>query len=213
MESRSVLFNQYVITIDFSRKRQINMENGFRGYHPYVVFCYYVCSGILIMYYNHPLFLLIALILLILVNVSHDKGKVLKKWTVPLILMGLIFALVNPLLVSRGSHILFYLGNRQITLEATMFGIVMSLTLIAIIVLFVSFNIILNGNKFLFVFSKIVPRTAFLIMLSIRFVPLLHNRFSEISSVQRVRGMTMLYGNLRERARNGMSMMRTLLTW
>src|SRR5690625_1466647 len=189
------------------------MENGFKGYHPYVLFAYYLMVGILIMVYNHPVFLFTLLMALLLINFSHDSGKSLKKWSVPLLIMGFAFMLINPLLVSRGSHILFYLGNRQITLEATMFGIVMSLTLIAIIVLFVSFNIILNGNKFLFVFSKIVPRTAFLIMLSIRFVPLLHNRFSEISSVQRVRGMTMLYGNLRERARNGMSMMRTLLTW
>ena len=189
------------------------MENGFHGYHPYVAFCYYVCSGILIMYYNHPVFLITALFVLILVNLSHDRGKTLKKWTIPLLLMGVVFALLNPLLVSRGTHFLFYIGNRQITLEATMFGIVMSLTLVSVIILFVSFNLILNGNKFLFVIGKIVPRTAFLMMLSIRFVPLLHNRFTEISSVQRVRGMNMAQGTLRERARNGMNMMQTLLTW
>lgn len=189
------------------------MENGFRGYHPYVAFAYYVCVGILLMIYNHPLFLITAIALLIFVNISHDRGQALKKWALPLIIMGTIFALLNPLLVSRGTHILFYLGNRQITLEAIVFGVVMAFMLVAILILFVSFNIILNGNKFLFVFSKILPRSAFLIMLTIRFVPLLKGRFEEISSVQRMRGMTMMTGTIRERARNGMNMIQTLLTW
>src|SRR5699024_337975 len=153
-----------------------NMDNGFRGYHPYVAFCYYICTGVLIMINNHPLFLMVALLLLVLVNMTHDKGQALKKWAIPLVLMGTIFTLLNPLLVSRGTHILFYLGNRQITLEALIFGFTMALTLVAIIILFVSFNLILNGNKFLFVFAKIVPRSAFLIMLSLRFVPLLKAR-------------------------------------
>lgn len=189
------------------------MENGFRGLHPFILLAYYIASAILIMIYNHPVFLLTTLILLILVNISHDKGKTLKQWSIPLLVMGMIFALMNPLFVSRGTHILFYLGHRQITLEALMYGVYMSLMLMSIIVLFVSFNFVLNGNKFLYVFSKIVPRTAFLLMLTIRFVPLLKGRYDEIAAVQRVRGMTMSEGNLRNRARNGMSMIQTLLTW
>jgi len=189
------------------------MENGFRGYHPYVVFFYYLCTGFLIMYFKHPLFLLIALILLIFINISHDRGQALKKWTIPLVVMSLFFIMLNPFLVSRGTNILFYFRGKQVTLEATMYGVVMSLALVSVLVMFVSFNLILNGNKFLYIFSKLLPRTAFLIMLSIRFVPLLKRRFDEISSVQHVRGMTMSEGNIRVRAKNGMSMIQTLLTW
>lgn len=189
------------------------MENGFQGFHPYILFLYYVITGILIMIYNHPVFLITMLIMLIVINLLHDKGKALKKWMVPLLMIGLVFSLLNPFLVSRGTHILFYLGNRQITLEATVFGFVMSLMLVSIILLFISFNTILNGNKFLFIFSKVLPRTAFLIMLTIRFVPLLKGRLDEITVVQRIRGMTITKGTIKERARNGMNMIQTLLTW
>lgn len=189
------------------------MENGFRGYHPYVAFLYYVFVGVLLMIYNHPLFLSTAILLLIFVNLSHDRGQELKKWALPLTIMGTIFALLNPLLVSRGSHILFYLGNRQITLEAIVFGLVMAFMVVAIIMLFISFNIILNGNKFLYIFAKLLPRIAFLVMLTMRFVPLLKERYEEIQAVQKVRGMTISHGRLRERARNGMNMIQTLLTW
>ena len=64
----------------------------------------------------------------------------------------------------------------------------MSLSLVMILLMFISFNLILNGNKFLFVFSKFLPKTAFLAMLVIRFVPLLKRRLDEINDVQRIRG-------------------------
>ncbi len=189
------------------------MENGFSGYHPYVQFFYYLCIGILIMYFNHPLFLITGLLLLILVNISHDGGKALKKWTPILFVMSALMIVLNPFLVSRGTNILFYFRGKQVTLEATVYGVTMALVIAAIIIMFVSFNFILNGNRFLFIFSKVLPRTGFLIMLSIRFVPLLKRRLDEINAVQRVRGMSMTIGNLHERARNGLLRIQILLTW
>lgn len=189
------------------------MANGFRSYHPYVIFFYYLCVGFLAMYFKHPLFLIIALILLILVNITHDKGKALRKWAPVLIFLSTFFILLNPFLVSRGTNILFYFRGKQVTLEATVYGVVMSLALVIVLIMFVSFNLILNGNKFLYIFSKVLPRTAFLIMLSIRFVPLLKSRLDEINAVQRIRGMTITAGNIRNRVKNGMVMIQILLTW
>lgn len=189
------------------------MESGFRGYHPYVIFSYYVCVGFLAMYFKHPLFLIVALIILMFVTISHDGGKSLKKWAPILLLMSTMFILLNPFLVSRGTNILFYFRGKQVTLEATMYGVVMSLAIVSVLVMFISFNLILNGNKFLFIFSKVLPRTAFLTMLSIRFVPLLKERLDEINAVQRIRGMTIKEGTIRNRAKNGLVMIQILLTW
>lgn len=189
------------------------MEAGFSSYHPFVIFTYYVCVAILTMYFNHPLFLCIGLMLLIIVNGTHDHAQSLKKWTKPLLFMGLLFILLNALFVSRGSNILFYFLGKQITLEATMYGIVTALSLVMIIILFVSFNLILNGNKFLFIFSTVLPRTGFLVMLSIRFIPLLRRRLQEVNEVQRVRGLALSEGSLRMRVRNGMIQLQILLTW
>lgn len=189
------------------------MGNGFRGYHPFVITFYYVCVGVLAMYFNHPLFLLVASLLLVGVLVTHDNGKALRKWIPMLVGMSVVIILVNPFLNSRGTTIFFYFRGKQVTLEATIYGVVMSLSLVLILLMFISFNLILNGNKFLFVFSKFLPRTAFLTMLAIRFVPLLKRRLDEINDVQRIRGMTIASGTVRERAKNGMVMMQILLTW
>jgi energy-coupling factor transport system permease protein len=191
----------------------IYMESGFRSYHPYVQFCYYIFASFLIMYFNHPIFSTGALLLLIMVNLSHDGGKALRKWVLILFIMSAIIILLNPFLVSRGTTILFYFRGKQVTLEATIYGITMALFIVNILILFISFNLILNGNRFLYIFSKFLPRTAFLVMISIRFVPLLKRRLNQISEVHQIRGMSMSHGSLKSRMKNGMLRLQILLTW
>lgn len=189
------------------------MTNGFERMHPFVLFLYYVAVCVLAMFINHPLFLGIGCIVLIAVNWTHDNGQAVKKWIPMLSVMSTVIILVNPFINSRGTHIFFYFRGKQVTLEALLYGVVLSMSLVLILLMFISFNLILNGNKFLFVFSRFLPRTAFLIMLSIRFVPLLKRRLDEISDVQRVKGLSLKVGTIRQRAKSGMVLMQILLTW
>ena len=189
------------------------MANGFERMHPFVLFLYYVAVGILAMYFNHPLFLGIGCVMLFFVNLTHDNGKALKKWLPMLSIMSAVIILVNPFMNSRGTHIFFYFRGKQVTLEATLYGVVLSMSLVLILLMFISFNLILNGNKFLFVFARFLPRTAFLTMLAIRFVPLLKRRLDEIADVQRVKGISLNTGTIRQRAKSGMVLLQILLTW
>ncbi|MFC0090512.1 energy-coupling factor transporter transmembrane component T [Allobacillus sp. GCM10007491] len=172
-----------------------------------------MCMLTLAMYFNHPIFLVTILFLLILVNISHDRGKDLRKWLPTLSIMSTLIILINPFLVSRGTTILFYFRGKQVTLEAFMYGITMALFIAIILVVFISFNLILNGNRFLYIFSKILPRIALMIMMAIRLVPLMKRRLDEIGDVQRLRGMSMTVGDFKTRVRNGMLRVQILLTW
>ncbi|WP_153733079.1 energy-coupling factor transporter transmembrane component T [Sporosarcina obsidiansis] len=189
------------------------MGNGIQAVHPFVMFFYYICVGFFAMYFNHPIFLLAGCLALIAVNFTHDGGQAMKQWAPWMIGMTLLIILINPFINSRGTHIFFYFRGKQVTLEATLYGVVTSMSLLMILLLFISLNIVLNGNKLLFIFSRILPKTAFLVMLSIRFVPLLKRRLTEIQDVQRLKGMTITQGTLRERAKSGMSILQILLSW
>lgn len=189
------------------------MRSGFQSLHPYVAFYYYLCVGLVAMFFNHPLFLALAIVTLIGVNVMHDGGRTLKKWLPMLVGMGLLFTFLNPILNSRGTHIFFYFRGKQVTLEALVYGGVTAMSLILILLLFMSFNFVLNGTKFLYIFSRFFPRTAFLTMLAIRFVPLLKRRLDEIKDVQRVKGITVASGTVSQRAKSGMVLIQILLTW
>lgn len=189
------------------------MGNGIQTVHPFVMFFYYICIGFFAMFFNHPIFLFAGCLALIAVNLSHDGGAAMKQWAPMMIGMTVLIILVNPFINSRGTHVFFYFRGKQVTLEATLYGVVTSMSLLMILLLFISLNIVLNGNKLLYIFSRILPKTAFLIMLSIRFVPLLKRRLMEIQDVQRLKGMTISQGSLRERARSGMSILQILLSW
>lgn len=191
----------------------IQIGIGFQSYHPYVLILYYIYTGILLMYFTHPVFLLTALFLMIFVNLSQGGSEALKKWTPLLVIMATVIIALNPFLVSRGTNILFYFRGKQVTLEALTYGVVMALTIVIILMMFISFNIVLNGNKFLFVFSRILPKTAFLIMLTIRFIPLLKERYDEIETVQQVKGKSLKVGSLINRMKSGMKFMQILLAW
>ncbi|MBD3107392.1 energy-coupling factor transporter transmembrane protein EcfT [Bacillus sp. AGMB 02131] len=194
-------------------KEVSNINISFRSFHPFVIFFYYLCVGILALFFNHPLFLLFSCLILIAVNLTHDNGEALKKWSPLLIGMSSMLIIMNALLVPKGKHILFEFFGREVTVEATVYGGVLALLISSILLLFISFNTILNGNKFLYIFSKFLPKIVFLTMLSIRFVPLLKKRMDEIVDVQRIKGLSVASGTLKERMTNGMIFIQILLTW
>ncbi len=76
--------------------------------------------------------------------------------------MGIIIILINPIISSRGGKtVLFYLFDRVITLESLVYGICTSISLISIMVLFLSYNLIITDDKFMYLFSDILPKTSF----------------------------------------------------
>jgi energy-coupling factor transport system permease protein len=189
------------------------MTRGVQSFHPFVSFTYYVGATALVMLYKHPVFLLVGAILLVLFNLQLDKGKTLKSWFVMLLFLSVFFLLINPFVNHRGTHILFYFHNSPIMLEAIIQGLIMSLSIFTIMVLFTSYNLVITADKFLFLFSKWLPQWAMLAMLSMRFVPLLKRRLREIETVQKGKGLSVTEGKLKDRVKNGILLVQILLTW
>ena len=165
------------------------------------------------MLYNQPFYLIVCCIILISINVVQDGWSRLIKWIRSILLLGSFIVVLNALFVTEGTTYLWTIWGRDIMLEPILFGIITTFMLMAILLLFASFNNTLNGQKFLYVFSSFFQRTAFLTMLAMRFVPLLKTRLQEIADVQRVKGLSLTSGKLRERARSGMLFLQILLTW
>ncbi len=66
--------------------------------------------------------------------------------------------------------------------------------------------------RFLYLFGSLFPKIALLIVMSMRFVPLLRRRLAEISSVQKMKGVEVGHGSLRKRMTAGMKLLQILLT-
>ncbi|WP_053367527.1 energy-coupling factor transporter transmembrane component T [Bacillus sp. FJAT-27245] len=181
--------------------------------HPLTAFGYYAGALAMLLMFQHPVFLFAGFILLLLVNFVQDRCRNLRRWLFFILTSGLLLFAVNPLFNERGRHILFEWGSHRITLEAVILGGMASLSVMGIIALFVSYNEIMALNKLLFLFSKTMPQFAVLLMLTLRFIPLMRVRLGEIAAVQASKGITVASGTVRERAKNGMLYIQALLVF
>lgn len=188
-------------------------ESEFSTMHPLVLFVYYVSVIILSMVLLHPTFLLCSVILLILLNVMHGIDRSLKKLIAGSLILAFIIAAANPLLSHRGATILFYLRNNPITLEAITYGYTLGLSFLTIAFAFASYHHIVTSHKFLYLFQRISPKAAILMMITIRFVPLFFQRLKQITMVQKTKGVDVAGGSLRTRAKNGMKLVTLLLVF
>lgn len=191
----------------------MNNSFGFNSLHPAVCFIYYMGLFLISMLFMHPYFLLAALLSVILLNFFHNNGKEIRKGVKFYIFIGLVILIINPLFSHRGATILFYLFDQPITLESTIFGFLMMLSIITILLASLSFNFIISEDKFIYLFSSFAPKTALLIMMAFRFVPLLKRRLIEITNVQKTRGISLKYGTIKQRVKAGMSILFILITW
>ncbi|SMB82935.1 energy-coupling factor transport system permease protein [Desulfonispora thiosulfatigenes DSM 11270] len=186
---------------------------GFSNRHPLVIFAYYLFLIIFAILLFHPVYLSIALCSSFIFNlIVTDKTSLFKSGKFYLNMAIAVF-LINPILNHRGATILFYLFNNPITLEATIYGLIMSLSLLTILMIFHSLQKVLDHHKFLYLFGKLIPTTAFLIMMTIRFVPLLKRRLEEITLVQKTKGVDTSVGTLKKKARDGMQLLNVLVNW
>ncbi|WDF51097.1 energy-coupling factor transporter transmembrane component T [Paenibacillus sp. KACC 21273] len=189
------------------------MNSGFRALHPITLFLFYgglLLSGMLLF---HPVFLLTGIILLIvLISIQKHAGTIVRMLPFYL-LIGIAIVVINPLISHRGRHILFYFMDQPITLESVLYGVTMLLSLTLILLTSLSYNYNVTTDKFMYLFAKFVPQSALVVMMALRFVPLLRRRLTQITLVQRTRGISVHEGSLTKRMRDGMTLVKVLLVW
>ncbi|CAG7644726.1 Energy-coupling factor transporter transmembrane protein EcfT [Paenibacillus solanacearum] len=189
------------------------MNTGFRSLHPLPCFLYFAGVMLLSMLLLHPLFLSTILLLLVGLGFLYDKPAKMMRTLLAVAAAGLVLLVVNPLFSHRGEHILFYMGEQPITLEAVLYGGVVSLSTMSLLLMFVSYQRVITSDKFLYLFSFLWPKGTLVTMMGMRFVPLLRRRLHTITQVQRTKGVSVLHGPLKKRARDGMLLLQVLLTW
>ncbi|EJS76839.1 energy-coupling factor transporter transmembrane component T [Bacillus cereus] len=187
------------------------MKISFSSLHPFVSFFYYIGVMILCMMCLHPLFLIGAIILIVIINMMQGNGEKIRKMLPNTIIFFFMVIVFNSLLTHRGATTLFWLGDSRIKLEAIMFGLVMGLLLVAVMFTFASYNDIISSHKFLYLFSRISPKVALLTMITVRFVPLFIRRLQKITLVQKTKGVQVDSGSIVERVKNGMQLLQVLL--
>ncbi|MDB4865862.1 MAG: energy-coupling factor transporter transrane protein EcfT [Cohnella sp.] len=191
----------------------MNEGFGVRSLHPSVLLLYYAGGMTFGMLLFHPVILFSGWAASMVFNFHVDGGKEWRRWSIPAISSFVFLMIVNPLLSHRGRTVLYYLGDIPITLESVVYGATMAASLLNLITLFLSYRVLMTEHKFLYLFARLSPKAALLVMMASALVPRLRRRLQELMLVQKMRGITVTEGSLVQRARNGTRLVGTLLSW
>lgn len=183
----------------------------FEQLNPWVMFTYYVVTIACSMVFLHPIFLLVELLLVVCVDIVAHTGKQMLMVLEGSLFMTAFIMILNPLVNNRGTHVIWTFGGTIITAESIFYGFMMALSLIIVLLTFLSYNKVLTSQKFMYLFSRISPKLTLLTMITLRFVPLFILRLKNISQAQKIRGIAVTKGSSRQRGLGVVKMMQVLL--
>ncbi len=182
----------------------------FHDYNPVAVALYYLGVTGITMFTMNPVILGISLFASVLNYTLYAKGGIK-----PHLFSAVLFcvlALLNPLLNHNGATVLFYLNDRPITAEATVYGVCAAGMVTASLYWLRSFSKAMTSDKLLYLFGRLSPKLSLILSMSIRYVELLRVRWRKIQQTQKALG---LYddGNLIDALRGRARVLSILITW
>ncbi|WP_317854077.1 energy-coupling factor transporter transmembrane component T [Chakrabartyella piscis] len=190
------------------------MKNTFANYHPMVNFVYFLLVLICSMVLLHPVCLGISFGVSLTYAVYLKGNKIKGFFLCVLLPMLLIAALVNPAFNHEGMTILTYLpSGNPLTLESILYGLATGILLVSVCMWFVCYNEVMTSDKFIFLFGKMIPALSLLISMVLRFVPKFQTQMKLVVNAQKGMGYDVANGSLWSRAKCGMTILSSMVTW
>ena len=194
-------------------------RDSFADLHPVTSLLYFSLVVGLTCFFTHPLCLGISLacagayVLYLGKNQVASEGiKLLKfRYMLPLVLLTAVF---NPLFNHQGQTILGYLpdGN-PLTLESIFYGVAASIMLVTVLIWFSCFTSVMTGEKFVYLFGRLLPALSLTLAMALRFVPRFQTQLQIIVSAQKGLRKDLTKGRLLTRAHYGLKILSILITW
>ncbi len=189
------------------------MNDAFSKCHPAVNFLFFVGAIVCGALFQHPVWVLMAIVCggayyLLL------RGRKAAKSMLLMVLLALILTAINPVVNTRGEHVLFHLLGRPYTWEALVYGAALSGVLLAMLLWLGCYNAVLTGDKFTALFGSILPSISLLLVMVLRMVPNLLRKTRQIVGARRSVGKGPdETAPVQEKLRGGMTVLSAMTTW
>ncbi|MDD3985925.1 MAG: energy-coupling factor transporter transmembrane component T [Methanobacterium sp.] len=184
--------------------------------HPAIYIIYYMILIIFAFLINDPFYLisfLICLIILIILQGISREFKNMIKFFIPI---SLLIIIINPLVSHIGITKLFIIGNYYITMESLMYGILLSISLLIVLTIFLCYNNTVSYQEMLYIFSKKFLNISMIIIMAMRFIPLLHYRWKEVNKLYKfnnIRGNGNYKESKIEQIKNTAHVLSVVISW
>jgi energy-coupling factor transport system permease protein len=189
-------------------------ESAFHRCHPAVNFLYFLIAAGTAMLFAHPVYLgigaVVALGWLGLLRGRRGLSSALRL-AIPL---SLLVVVLSPLANARGRDILFRLFGRPITLQAVQAAMLSAAMLFLVILWFSLYAAVMTSDRFLTLFGRMAPSASLLVSMTLRLIPAMQERLTVIRQARRgLMGEPEPGRAFRDRIREGLYAMTTLMTW
>lgn len=151
--------------------------------HPGILIVYYLILALSAFLFSNPYymitFIVLMLFLIYLQGVRSELVNVMKIF-IPL---GALIIIINPLFIYKGAHRIYLWGSYFITLEALVYGFLMAGTFLIVLLALSSYNKTVSYQEMLYILSKKLPVISMVLVMALRFIPLLNSRAVEIEKL------------------------------
>ncbi len=164
------------------------MQTEFSKYHPAVLFVYFMSVLLICMFTSNPVLVGLALLGCV-AFLAVSPGKKSLRSAVWYVVLFLLISFANPLFSHNGATPLFFLNGNAVTLEALCYGLMMGVTLVAVLLWCSAYSRVMNTEGFLYLFGKIIPQIALMLSMAIAFIPRFIRQMRRVSAAQKSMGM------------------------
>jgi len=178
-----------------------------QSFHPASVLAYLMVLLVLSLLYENPLYLLALFFLLVLLIREVDGLEAWEGFLKAGIFLMLLVMIANPLVIRAGHTVIWhgpslpFEGRLDISMEALYYGAVSGIRLLVIISIFCLYNLMLNPDRMLNLFSSWAGKSVLVIVLATRLFPIMFRDWHRIKEVLQLRGVDFETGGLRGRVK------------
>lgn len=190
------------------------MQAGFKSVHPVSAFVFFVFAFVLSMVASHPVLLGICFAAGLVYDVQLGGKKTTSYFAKFILPMLVLITLFNALFSHYGVTVLYKLPNgNSFTLEALVYGLVFALRVASALLWLDCFNEVITSDKFLFLFGRLSPKTALILSMVLRFIPLVRMQSEEIARAEKGIGNTPPRKDVFGKLQNGARRLSILISW
>ncbi len=168
----------------------MNNECAFSRLHPITLLLWFAAALTVTVMTIDPIFAALSFIGAASHNIMITKGNFQPRPAVLTALMMIAVTLLNPFFSHHGVTILFFFNDLPITLEAILYGAMMSVIIAASMLWCVSLSRCLTSDKVIYLVGRAFPKLAVLLSLTLRLIPEMRRKYKSIYDTRRACGLS-----------------------
>lgn len=154
--------------------------------HPGILISYYVILVVFSFVFTNPYYMITFIIMMFLLIYLQGGEKDLNNQLKMFIPIGIFIVALNSLFNYTGDNRIYIWGSYFITLEAVFYGFVMAGSFLLVLLTLNSYNKMVSYQEMLYILSKKFPIISMILVMALRFIPLLEKRTKEVSNLMKL---------------------------